>query len=50
MSGPPGAAHRSVMDPIGLLALTLSALVVLVLAAPHLAVDERSRRRERRPR
>jgi hypothetical protein len=38
------------MDPIGLLALTLSALVLLVLAAPHLAADQRSRRRQRRPR
>jgi hypothetical protein len=38
------------MDPIGLLALTLSALFLLDLAAPHMSSDERSRRRVRRPR
>jgi hypothetical protein len=33
------------MDPIGTLMLALGALVVLDLAAPHLAGDRRARRR-----
>jgi hypothetical protein len=47
-----GAVVReaSVMDHLGLLALTLSALILLDLAAPHMVADDRSRRRIRRPR
>lgn len=36
------------MDSIGLVALALSALVILDLAAPHLGGDERSRRTRRK--
>jgi hypothetical protein len=42
--------EASVMDHLGLLALTLSALILLDLAAPHMVANDRSRRRIRRPR
>jgi hypothetical protein len=38
------------MDHLGLLAITLGALVLLDLAASQMAVVDRSRRRIRRPR
>ncbi len=50
MTGVASDRHRSAMDPIGLLAITLSALVLLDLAASHMAAADRSRRRIRRPR
>ena len=44
------ARHPPVMDHLGLLAITLSALVLLDLAASQMAAADRSRRRIRRPR
>jgi len=41
----PARVHDAVMDPIGTLVIALGALVVLDLAAPHLAGDGRGRRR-----
>jgi hypothetical protein len=38
------------MDPFGLLAITLSALLLLDLAASQMAAADRARRRTRRPR
>ncbi len=37
------------MDSIGLIAIALSALVILDLAAPHLGGSDRTRRSRRRP-
>lgn len=45
MSREHGAQHHAVMDPVGTLLIAISALVVLDLAAPHLAGDGRVRRR-----
>ena len=36
------------MDPFGFVALAISALVIIDLAAPHLAAGSRSRRHSRR--
>lgn len=41
----PSEAHHALMDPIGTLVIALGALLVLDLAAPHLAGDGRGRRR-----
>jgi len=48
MPAGPGEAHHPAMDPVGTLLIAISALVVLALAAPHLAGDGRSRRRSAR--
>jgi hypothetical protein len=50
MTHRPAVGDASAMDHFGLLALTLSALILLDLAAPHMVADDRSRRRIRRPR
>lgn len=48
MSGSLDLAHHCLMDPVGTLLIAISALVVLDLAAPHLAGDGRTRRRSAR--
>jgi hypothetical protein len=50
MTEPGPETHASAMDHLGLLAITLSALVLLDLAASQMAAADRSRRRIRRPR
>jgi hypothetical protein len=50
MTAAEAVPHPPVMDHLGLLAITLSALVLLDLAASQMAAADRSRRRLRRPR
>jgi hypothetical protein len=50
MTKPGAVRHPPVMDHVGLLVITLSALVLLDLAASQMAAADRSRRRIRRPR
>lgn len=50
MTGAGRGLHAPDMDPLGLLVLTLSALILLDLAASQMAAADRARRRTRRPR